>query len=664
MSDSLPASIRRIAGATLLAVFLFGLPPLAAEPGFSGAVQDTLGNVLAEVEVLVIAPATTSGPLRPVATVRTDVQGRFLIERLEAGAYQIAAIKRGYHTYIGQIDTQVDRWIQLVLHPQAGLLEAGDPLPEDPRWALRLPRRNILRETEPVLLAMDTSTPDRPRLAALPIRLKVDQLFKVATDLQRAPDDEAVVQGMETRLEVAADLGTRGRLAAEGSRERLANSRFFDGSAPTSRARDHLRATASYETSIDTRLNAEIDYARRGASWDQRDGYALALDHEQNTWHGAVGFEKQLDAATSLLLAIDYAVSDLSFPGVSPGLLPVDETSWQNRAVDGSGRLARTRRDGQRFELDFHVRHLDLSTAGLRATAGLIGPDFDGLAGWTATVRARETRDLSNRFSLTYGVGVRHALRETDVSLVTPHLGGRWQFDPVQLHVLATYFGVGNWSDEAPGTFDRWKPRNRVGFEAAFEVPLGSGLTLSGSHESAPLMADRIDRRSGDLIAVVGPIYVTDGNASRELSRITLTRESPALAVFAEIAQGEIDGTVAAALPYDLPFQELSDRNLAYHNGRIGLRFVPQGTLVTLELRQVQESRNAVQQADSAHRFVEFTLSQDLMRRDDLGHWRFLMGLRMAELTSGDPEDLRQIASPAALESTDGRLTAGLSVEF
>ena len=85
---------------------------------------------------------------------------------------------------------------------------------------------------------------------------------------------------------------------------------------------------------------------------------------------------------------------------------------------------------------------------------------------------------------------------------------------------------------------------------------------------------------------------------------------------------------------------------------------------MTLELRQVQESRNGGQQADSAHRFVEFTLSQDLMRRDDLGHWRFLMGLRMAELTSGDPQDLRQIVSTAPLESTDGRLTAGLSVEF
>ncbi len=135
----------------MLAALSIGPSVTAGEPGFSGAVKDAAGNLLEGVEILVIAPTTSSNPVHPVATVRSDAEGRFLIERLEAGAYQIAAVKRGYRTYIGQVNTRVDRWIQLVLYPQARLEQSGLPTPEDDAWALRLPRRNILRETDPVL---------------------------------------------------------------------------------------------------------------------------------------------------------------------------------------------------------------------------------------------------------------------------------------------------------------------------------------------------------------------------------------------------------------------------------------------------------------------------------------------------------------------------------
>ena len=88
-----------------------------------------------------------------------------------------------------------------------------------------MPRRNILRETDAVLPEFDMVPARRPALSDLPLNLKVDQLFKVATDLQRAPQDDSVVQGVETRLTVAVPLGTRGKASADGSRERLKNSR-------------------------------------------------------------------------------------------------------------------------------------------------------------------------------------------------------------------------------------------------------------------------------------------------------------------------------------------------------------------------------------------------------------------------------------------------------
>jgi hypothetical protein len=404
------------------------------------------------------------------------------------------------------------------------------------------------------------------------------------------------------------------------------------------------------------------EYARRGARWFPQAGVARALDHEQESWSGTVGFEKQFDDSTQLRLAVNYAASALTLPPDAAEHFPALDQAPRNAAFNGWGRLARLDQRGRSFELDFHVRHLDLSSGGLYSSGSL---DFNGLPGWSGGVRARETRVLAERFALIYGIGYRRVVLDGDASFLTPHVGGRLEFEPLQLQWIATYYGVDDDSMRGAST-GVGESRSRLGYEATVEMPLADNLILSGSHGSQPTMGDRTDAWTASPAAVIGPIYVTDGNATLAQSRVALTRETAGLLLFAELALGAIEGSVAAALPYDLPFQELADRDLRYHNGRLGLRFVPQGTLVTLELREISESRksNPDSEVNSAQRLVEFTLSQDLMQREDLGRWRFLMGLSLAELTAGDTEDLRQIVSAERLDTTDGRLSAGLSLEF
>ena len=91
----------------VIAAISIGPSVIADEPGFSGAVKDTAGKLLAGVEILVIVPSTSSDLVQPLATVRSNTEGRFMFQDLEAGAYQIAAVKRGYRTYIGQINTRI-----------------------------------------------------------------------------------------------------------------------------------------------------------------------------------------------------------------------------------------------------------------------------------------------------------------------------------------------------------------------------------------------------------------------------------------------------------------------------------------------------------------------------------------------------------------------------
>ncbi len=647
----------------VLTAISVGPSVIAAEPGFSGAVKDTAGKLLAGVEILVIIPSTSSNLVQPVATVRSDAEGRFLFPGLEAGAYQLAAVKRGYRTYIGRVNTRVDQWVQLVLYPEARMEQAGIPIPNDDAWALRLPHRNILRDTDAVLPEFEMAAARRPAFSELPVSLTVDQLFKVATDLPRAPGDDAVVQGIETRLNIVVPLGTRGMVAADGSRERLTNSRFFDGSAPTGRDSDRFGTQFSYQTSIDTRVRVEAEYAGRNARWSPDEGLAPALDHDLKSWRGALGFEKQFDASTRLLVAIDYAYSSLSVPVNLANPAPTLDPRSSNRAFSGSGVLTHIGERGRRFELGFDAGHLELSSPNLYATSDRALLHFSGLPGWTGGFRARETWDLAPRFSLIYGVGYRHVVRDTDASLWTPHLGGKLKLEPLQVQWIATYYGTDHWEANFAPNEGRGR-RSHFGYEAAIELPLAKNMKLSGSFESRPMTADRRDTGIRDSVSVAGPGYVTDGNATLARNRVALTRETPALFLFAEVSHTAINGSVAAVLAYDLPFQEIANRDLDCNNGRLGLRFIPQGTLLTLDLREVRESRRAMSDADSGQRQVELTLVQDVLQRDDLGRWRFLMSLSLAEWTSGDPSDMRQIASADRLDAIDGRLSAGLSVEF
>ena len=60
---------------------------------------------------------------------------------------------------------------------------------------------------------------------------------------------------------------------------------------------------------------------------------------------------------------------------------------------------------------------------------------------------------------------------------------------------------------------------------------------------------------------------------------------------------------------------------------------------------------------------LELRLTQDLMRRHDLGHWRLLMDVRVASMET-DSEDWLAAGNARIVDALGGRLRAGLSVEF
>ena len=69
----------------------------------AGTVKDSLGNLLSGVEVLFVALPAPG--FRPTAVARSGRDGRFKVTDLVPGPYRVAALKEGYRTFVGQVDT-------------------------------------------------------------------------------------------------------------------------------------------------------------------------------------------------------------------------------------------------------------------------------------------------------------------------------------------------------------------------------------------------------------------------------------------------------------------------------------------------------------------------------------------------------------------------------
>ena len=78
----------------------------------------------------------------PLAVVRTGPDGRFLVPDLPLGTYRVVAVKDGYATWLGRVSVALRTTLDLVLQPAV-----LDPT-MDPDWALRVPDRSLLRETD------------------------------------------------------------------------------------------------------------------------------------------------------------------------------------------------------------------------------------------------------------------------------------------------------------------------------------------------------------------------------------------------------------------------------------------------------------------------------------------------------------------------------------
>lgn len=670
------------------------LPAIAsttdASSRLAGSIKDSVGQVLDGVEILIVR---RSAAVEPVAIASSDLWGRFSVPDLAPGVYGIAALKKGYRTFIGDVDTRIQRYVEVVLVPMpaAGYLPGGT-VPESGAWVLRLPRRTVFRDTEPGTqtgVDGDEAPTGVAPPTEVPVNMRVDQLFAVGAPFPSQGGEPVKLQGNETRVRLATPLGQRGGLRLDGRRESLGSTLEADDTESASSESAGLSVDLTYDVGADSRLAVRAFYNELDLEWG---AIALPFGSNRQTWGYESEWQTQLSDVSSLRLELDYEDDSLRLPrpgdgtiGSHAGDAAGGELTQQTVAagvayeslVAGSHQV-QVGFKGRRFDApEVVVDHTDSLPGG---TGGLLDP---GAEGWSLHLLARDAWALSGPFTLLYGLDYQHALTDLDTAVFVPSLGGGLAVDRAALRLMVSYHAVtqqdvvraGSRYDannarlpevkaERVGRDGLLSPR-ALGYEAELELPITDTLRFKGSSSFVPIQLVGIDaplRAAG--IRDTG--YLGDGTAAVGETTLSLVQDLGDARTWVEVSRGQSEGMLALGSDQPALFPAMVQGELTYDNGRWGFQLIPWGTDVQVEYRRVVESQTGEggSRPISEREMLELRLIQSLMRFQGLGNWRLLMAVRMAKQEPEHEDSWAEGTDPAVLRAFNEGVSAGLSVTF
>lgn len=617
--------------AGLLFAFLLSVPAVLAvpRPALTGTVRTALGTVLDDVEVLVLRER---GP-EPVAVVRTDGGGQFLVADLPIGIYRVVAVKDGYTTWLGRVSIALRTTLDLVLQPVV-----VDPT-VDPDWVLRVPDRSLLRETGAVAVldlhdGDDVSGKGGQTVALMEsnrvVQGEVDHLFAFGADAVQGPRTHT--EGGETRLRLTSHPGERARVRFEGRREEL--------DAASRRQASDLQLDASYDTSLEGRLLLKAFYATRQT-------VLVAAPPTSRTWGYEAAWSRQIDPSSRLAFEIAYLDAGATAAGAGV------DVPFASRALGASTRFERRFADRHQVRLGLRTRSADLSALRLVSADAPGGPEGVSLLGgvpdplgWGVRLDADDAVSLSTPLTLVYGLGYEADVAGARPALFVQRAGVVWSAADLRVDLRVSHHALGNELEDT------------LGWEASIEVPLVAGLRLEGRAAAAPVQEDDFDGPQGGRL-FERAAYLTDGLASTREERLTLQHQARHTRAFVEMARGTVDGRLAAVRPADLSVGALDDRHLDFVAGRLGVRVVPTGTELAAEYRKVlvETPGGMLAGSPAEGQYVEVRIAQDLVRLASRGAaWRLLLAARASQDGTDDVE------GPG--DGTQHWMGAGISLAF
>ena len=613
-------------GALLLAI-LGWIPVTHAvpRPELTGTVRNAVGTFLQDVEVLVLRERGSD----PIAVAHTDPSGKFVVSDLALGTYRVVAVKDGYATWLGRVSVALRTTLDLVLQPTF-----SDPT-LDPDWALRVPDRSLLRDTEASVLLVPPAAEDvagrgGPTVAEAGsdglVQGEIAHVFAFGADALDGPRSR--LEGGDTRVLLTSRPQERASVRLEARKHDL-------GSAAESWDRSELALDLSYDTSLDGQLTLQ---AFHGA----RDGDALA----SRVWGYDASWSRRFSPVSRLSVGVAYldtGVETAAFPGPFPAAIRAMRagTAYETRVAD---------EHDVRFRLQ--ARSADLSSLDLLRLGGPAGPSEIALPngvpdplGWGVRLDAQDAWHVRAPLTLLVAMGYEADLGSSGPTLFVQQAGLLWSEADLQLDLrLAHHVLSAGTTGPAPTLADPF------GWSAAVEFPIGARLRARGEAVDSPVRDAGFDGRvDGQVLDRAA--FVTDGMSATRARSLKFEHEARRTRAFVQVEQGSARGGLAVVRPADLTLGALEAQELEFVAGRLGMRLVPTGTDVSAEYRRVLATGSVEGES------VELRIAQDLVRLQSRGAaWRLLLAARATQDGGG--------AAEGSGDGTQHWMGAGISLAF
>lgn len=617
----------------LIAAGLFCAPIVAAAepvdhaaPGsVAGVVRDSLGKLI-DHSLVLLTPLAGNDAIR---TAVSDHEGRFAFHDLTAGAYRVTAILDGYESAIGRADTWMQSKIDLVLMPMGEL----GPKPSGSRWVLGAPTRDILRETDPTVPALEPDdAPPEPAIARMAeSSIAIDQraanaLHGIDGVVRQSISDatpwassqlEPRGLGSTTTLTVGTAIGSLGRwdVAGERAEETLSWDRAAEEERASNAERVRVRMQLESEDFGRIDMRAYYDHDALSIQSASADRQFAAYGGERRVygydadWKGRVWNDASLDVDLNYMASQAGAIAS----GASVDSRRADTARFDQD--DGSQAETEMVRTAARMSKGFgrHSMHVGLraglldsavSRSVLITPSAAVDPTWFsefGRPGWTVSVSAGESWSPRDEFSIDYGMDMSHtgyelgAIRRTMV----PQAGVTVRPAPgMTLRGVITYAAVRRDDlalvDASAASVRSTENAHPYGYRVQISNAIGEVLDVVIESESRPFYYDPIGAgwdQPGVAPNSLGFYVADDASGTQEMSISFVGKPKRWGNWSVGASAGRVRGLVAATTPeqdYLVSVQPGSE--LRYHITHFGGRIARLGTFVALELASLDQS--------------------------------------------------------------------------
>lgn len=667
------------------------LPAAGGAGWVRGVVRDPAGR---RIEGAGVRVDSVAGP-RAILTATTNGGGEFFLAGLAPGLYLLTAHKEGYASASSRLNTLVESSIALTLPPLLGEMRHGGvdeaSLPRDRSWALRQPRRDVLREqgADPATSAAQDGAPPGTALPEPQPRSREAEAPRMVGDLQHlfALGREGDGGSRTSRIELGAAFDPDLELSLSGGSDRRTRAGGPSSGLPRSEdARRQARLGARFEPGeADTvevsALLAERHYSLLADPAQAEDGF------DQETRGYAARWARDLGGQGAMDVAFDFRSVDVegSADEAEEDAGATHFADAENRVWQAAGSYRVEIGERREMEVDVRARRMLLEAPGevavsvLEETGGLPASGFE--RAWAVDLSGRERMALRGPLSLDYGFSYHRRAEElfsagtADAFIpeagltVSPEHGPRWS--AALSLALDRPEEVGPAPPPPAAEGEDGGLLSRVGYRLSMDYPfrrLGMNVAVNATYhpyaysplgeEGAPLDIRTPLRRS---------VMLSEGNAESLEVGLRLEKRFRKLVAALGSQLGQVEGYLVTGYFDEIPVQQVS-YNLVRYMVASARGYAPgTGTLVHLDYQRfLNNPEQDFDPSSLSYLFerLDLALEQDLPFVDLWkARWRVLFSLQSLHTDALRGADLAALRAAGVRES-ERRLSGGLAIRF